>query len=94
MWQYHPILLVFQLGAILSAGVAVYSAHRVWRHGYSLIVASPALSTKLWMYKLEFIGTALNPSVALALMLAHLGRKRWLTRPVIGVLVAVPVVIW
>jgi len=83
MWQYHPILLVFQLGAILSAGVAVYSAHRVWRHGYSLIVASvgllaflntiynaaatlkvasPAPPTKLWMYKLEFIGTALNPS--------------------------------
>jgi len=26
-------------------------------------------------------------------MLVYLGRKRWLTRPVIGVLVAVPVVV-
>lgn len=105
MWQYHPVLFVLQLGVLISVGVAAYCAHRLWRHGYSLVVASvgllaihnaiynaaaamktasPVLSSKLWWYKLEFLGSAVNPSVAVVLALAYLGYKRWLTRPVLA----------
>ena len=120
MWQYHPLLLVFQLGVLISIGVAAVCAHRLRRHGYSLVVvsvgllavcialyntaatlkvASPGLQAKLWWYKLEFLGSASLPSVALVLALAHLGHERWLTWPVVGMLVglpavAIPLIIW
>ena len=43
MWQYHPLLLVFQLGVLISIGVAAVCAHRLRRHGYSLVVVSVGL---------------------------------------------------
>lgn len=120
MWQYHSLLLVFQLGVLISIGVVAFCVHRLRRHGYSLVVvsvgllavcialyntaatlkvASPGLQAKLWWYKLEFLGSASLPSVALVLALAHLGHERWLTWPVVGMLVglpavAIPLIIW
>jgi len=45
------------------------------------------------------LGSASLPSVALVLALAHLGYERWLTWPVVGMLVglpavAIPLIIW
>jgi len=71
--------------------LAVFTA--IYNGAAAMKTASLALPTKLWWYKLEFLGSAVLPSVAVVLAVAYLGRRRWLTRPVLGVLVGVPAVV-
>ena len=82
----HGYSLVVASVGLLAALNAVYNAAAAMK------TASPTLSAKLWWYKLEVLGSAVNPSVALVLALAYLGYKRWLTRPVLAVLVGIPAV--
>jgi Signal transduction histidine kinase len=78
-------LIVLNVG-LLAVSVAIYDGAAAMK------MASLTLPAKLWWYKLEFLGSGAIPSVAVALTLVYLGQKRWLTRPVLGVLVGIPAV--
>jgi len=78
----------------LVVSVGLLAAHNaVWNVAATLKVASTTLDAKLLFYKLEFFGSAVNPSVALALALAFVGYDRWLTRRTVAALAAVPAVV-
>lgn len=78
-------LVVLSVG-LLAVSVAIYNGAAAMK------TASLTLPAKLWWYKLEFLGSGAIPSVAVTLALAYLGQERWLTRPVLGVLVGIPAV--
>jgi len=82
----HGYSLVVVSVGLLAVHNALYNAAAAMK------TASANLPTKLWWYKLESLGSAVNPSVAVVLALAYLGYKRWLTRPVLAVLIGVPAV--
>jgi signal transduction histidine kinase len=69
---------------LLAVSVAIYNG------AAALKTASLTLPDKLWWYKLEFLGSATLPSIAMVLALAYLGQERWLTAPVLAVLVGIP----
>jgi signal transduction histidine kinase/DNA-binding response OmpR family regulator len=69
MWQYHPLLLVFQLGVLFSVGVVAYCAYRLRRHGYSLVVASVGL--------LAVLNAIYNTAATLKVASVHLPAKLW-----------------
>jgi PAS domain S-box-containing protein len=112
MWQYHPLLIVFSLGGLLSFAIAGYCFRYMRTYGTSYLVASVGLlafnngvwlvaatfktaSTKLattvLFYKLEFLGSAVNPSVAVVLALAYVGYERYVSRRLLVGLAVVPV---
>jgi len=78
-------LIVLSVG-LLAVSVAIYNGAAAMK------TASPTLPAKLWWYKLEFLGSGAIPSIAVTLALAYLGEERWLTRPVVGILVGIPAV--
>ncbi len=78
-------LVVLSVG-LLAVSVAIYNGAAAMK------TASLALPDKLWWYKLEFLGSGAVPSVAVTLVLAYVGQERWLTRPVLAVLVGIPAV--
>ncbi|MCS3636056.1 hypothetical protein GGP57_003401, partial [Salinibacter ruber] len=78
-------LVVLSVG-LLAVSIAIYNGAAAMK------TASLALSDKLWWYKLEFLGSGAVPSVAVTLALAYVGQERWLTRPVLAVLVGIPAV--
>jgi PAS domain S-box-containing protein len=52
-WQFHPILIVFQIGGVLSVGVGLYSLVYLRRHGWRLLVAAVGLlafNNAIWVY--------------------------------------------
>ncbi|MCS4054221.1 histidine kinase N-terminal 7TM domain-containing protein [Salinibacter ruber] len=78
-------LVVLSVG-LLAVSIAIYNGAAAMK------TASLALPGKLWWYKLEFLGSLALPSVAVTLALAYVGQERWLTRPVLAVLVGIPAV--
>jgi PAS domain S-box-containing protein len=108
VWQYHPLLIIFALGGIVSAAVTLYCWQYMQRYGSSYLVgglgligfnnaiwcfaatlktASESLQASLLFYKIEFF-VALNPALGVVVALAYAGKERWLSRPVLGVLLA------
>lgn len=65
----------------------------VWNVAATVKTASQGLDAKLFWYKLQFLGSGANPSVALALALALLGADRYLSRRRLAAL-AVPVAVF
>ena len=84
--RWHGRSLVALSVGLLAVSVAIYNGAAAMK------TASLALSDKLWWYKLEFLGSGAVPSVAVTLALAYVGQERWLTRPVLAVLVGIPAV--
>lgn len=52
-WQYHPVLVLFAFGGLVSLGVAGYCWHYIQTHGQSYIVASIGLlgfNNAIWSF--------------------------------------------
>lgn len=69
MWQYHPILLAFALGTLLSGALAAYCTYRVWHQGrFGLVASFGALAAASVFYNggalLKVASTALPWKVA------------------------------
>jgi PAS domain S-box-containing protein len=71
----------------LVGGLGVLAFNNaIWAFAATGKTASASLDVSLFFYKLEFLGSGLNPALGVVIALAYIGKDRWITRKTLGVL--------
>ncbi|HIH04568.1 MAG TPA: PAS domain-containing protein [Methanoregulaceae archaeon] len=91
------LLAAFAWGRRSSGPTVRYAVHffvavTLYVGGYAMELSATNLEQVLFWVRVEYLGIAAAPVFVICMVLAYTGRDRYLTRPVLGALFAVPAI--